>query len=180
MSLFCPAPEFLDLPVHAGDLGFLLRDFRLEAVLGLQLGLVAHSGKCLLYLRLDRELDLALGIVELALLTEHVRLNFLGRSQLLVVSCEHLLQICQPPVALAEFIGDRQACSLCFRFDDTGPLRLQFCGDLLVDGLASFRDFFAGLLEQRFAPAKVRFLGSKLLVELAARFGNQGSRERFC
>ncbi|MGX1168466.1 hypothetical protein AB7M16_004732 [Bradyrhizobium sp. USDA 372] len=91
-----------------------------------------------------------------------------------------MLQIRQLPVAFAEFIGDRQPCSLCFHFDDIGPLRLQLCGDLFVDGLASFRDFFAGLLEQRFAPAKVRFLGGKLLVELAARLRNQGRRERFC
>src|SRR6266702_3152747 len=71
-TLFGAAAELFDLPVHAGDLGLLLGDLRLERVLGVKLRLVAHGSKRLLDLRLDRELDFPPGVVELAFLAKHV------------------------------------------------------------------------------------------------------------
>lgn len=124
-----------------------LSDLRLERVLDIKLGLVAYGSKRHLYLRLDRELDFPPGIVELALLAKHARLDLLGCSQLFAIAREHLLQIGQLLVAGAELVGDRQTRSLGFSFGDVRPLRLQLGRHLLVNGLASFRDFFSGLLE---------------------------------
>jgi hypothetical protein len=73
------APQVFDLALHRRDLFFFLPDPQRQGGFGLLLGLVAHGAELGLHLFLDRQVDLALGVVELALLFDQVGLGLLWR-----------------------------------------------------------------------------------------------------
>ena len=68
--LFGLAPQVFDLALHRGDLFFLLPDPQGQGGFGLVLGLVANRSELGLDLFLDGQVHFALGVVELALLSD--------------------------------------------------------------------------------------------------------------
>jgi hypothetical protein len=97
--------QFLDLALHAGDLGLLFRDLGLQRVLSLEPCLVANGTEVLLDLLLHHEVHLTLGFLKLAFLAQHLGLDPLGFGKLRVVGGEHLLQF----RTLRNAIGDLRA-----------------------------------------------------------------------
>ena len=100
-----------------------------------------------LHLLLDGELDLALGVFELALLAQHIGLGLLGFGELRVVRGQHLLQFRKLPVPLAEIIRQRQTGLLCLGFGDGGAFGPQLSRDLFVEALARLGEVVLRLLE---------------------------------
>jgi hypothetical protein len=76
------APQIFDLPLHRGDLFLLLADPEGQGGFSLLFCLVANGTQFRLHLLLDGQVDLALGVVELALLLDQVGLGLLGFGQL--------------------------------------------------------------------------------------------------
>ena len=133
--------------------------------LGVEPCLVADGDERILHLLLDREVDFAPRIVELALLAQHIRLGLLRRCELLAVGGENLLHLRQPLVAFAEFVGQRQTGPLSLRFGDPGTLGLQLRRHALVDGFPGFRKLLLGLPQLGFALAELFLLVRKLSLE---------------
>jgi uncharacterized protein len=73
--------EVLDLPLHRGYLLFLLPNPQVESCPGLLLCLVANGRQLSLHPVLDGQIDLAFGVVEVALLADKVGLSPLGVGQ---------------------------------------------------------------------------------------------------
>ena len=178
-GLFGLAAQIVDLPLHARDLHFLFRDLGPESFLGVEPCLVADGDERILHLLLDREVDFAPRIVELALLAKHIRLGLLRRCELLAVGGENLLHLCQPLVAFSEFVGQRQTGPLGLRFGDLGTLGLQLRRHALVDGFPGLRKLLLGLSELRFALAKLLLLRRKLALEAPLGLRDQRGGEGF-
>ena len=178
-ALFGLATEVLDLALHAGDLRLLLGDLGLEAILRLELRFVADCGELLLNLFLYAQLNLAPGVVELALLAQHGGLRLLGLGELFVVGSEHLAQVGQLLVPPAKLVGQRRPGLPCLGLDDCGALSLQSGRHLVVDRLPGLSQLLLGLSELGVAAGKVGLPGSQLRLELLARLGNQRCCERF-
>ena len=77
--------------------GLLFRDLGLAALPRRRAGLVADGDERFLHLLLDRELDLALRIFELALLAQHIRLGLLRRRR--AFRCWRRGSAASPPAA---------------------------------------------------------------------------------
>lgn len=92
-ALFRPPLELLDLLLHGGDRLLLLGHLELEIAFGLALGLLAGGRERFLHPLLDRELELALRIVELALLAQGVGLGLLRRGELLIAFGKHGVEV---------------------------------------------------------------------------------------
>jgi hypothetical protein len=86
------APQFFDLPLHRRDLFFLLTDKQDQGCFGLLFRLIADGSEFGLDLFLDRQVQLALGVVELALLLDQVGLSLLGFGQLGVALLQHSVE----------------------------------------------------------------------------------------
>ena len=173
------AAQILDLALHAGDLGLLFGDLRLERVFGFELGLVAHRNQVLLHLLLDREFDLALGDVEFTLLAEHLGLGLLSFGKLGVVRGEQVLQLGKLPIPTAEIVG--RAKRALFASASAMAVRSTAILAAICSSTASriFASSACVCLKLCFAATEVGLLGRKLRLELLARGGDQRRRKGF-
>jgi hypothetical protein len=96
----------------------------------------ANRNQGILHLLLDRQVEFAFGVVQLALLAEHVGLRSLRLRKLLVVGGKQLRQVGELLVALFEIGGKESACPLRFGLDDSSAFGPQPCRYLIVDGVA--------------------------------------------
>lgn len=162
------APEFLDLTLHASELSLLFGDLGLEDILRLKPCPLTDGAEILLHLLLDRQLDLALCVVELTLLSQHIGLGLLGFGELRIVRGERLLQIRKLLVALTKIVSERKTRLPCLGLCDGSALGPQLGRDLFVDGFARLDQPVLRLLEAGLTTTKIGLLGRELRLEVLA------------
>ena len=170
--------QVLDLPLHRGDLLFLLSDPQGQSRLGLLLRLVANGGQLGLHLFLDGQVDLALGVVEFALLSDQVGLGLLGFGQLGVPLPEHFVEVGDFLCPCVQ-IGLDKALGLQGLSDrDLAAFLVEPRGHFGVDGLPGRGHLLLLVTNGGFASGDLGlFLGELDLVP-PARVGDQRRRQR--
>jgi hypothetical protein len=173
------ASQILDLSLHGGDLLFLLADPQGQGGFGLLLGLIADGTKLRLHLLLDRQLHLALGVVELALLSDQVGLGLLGFGQLGVALPQHLVELGDLFDLGVDVDGDQALRLLGFGRRDTTAFFIDLGGHLRIDGVPGRGDLRLLVANDRFPTGYLGFFSGELVLVPPAGVFNQRRRQRF-
>ena len=93
-----------NLALHAGDSFFALRNFQLQFFFCIVLRFVTNCAERLLNAGFDGQVELALLVVELALLANRLRLGILRFGEFLVLRFDNGLKICKFSRLTFEFV----------------------------------------------------------------------------
>jgi hypothetical protein len=130
------APQVFDLPLHRRDLFLLFPDPEGQGRFGLLFRLVADGGEFGLDLFLDGQVHLALGVVELALLSDQVGLGLLRFGQLGVALTQHVVEFGNLLDLVIKVDGDQALRLLRLGRSDAAALLIDLGGHLGVDGIS--------------------------------------------
>jgi hypothetical protein len=142
-------------------------------------GLVANDTELGLHLFLDREAHLALGVVELALLSDQVGLGLLGFGQLGVALPKHLVEVGDFFDLLVDVDGDQALRLPGLGRRDATALFIDLGGHCGVDGIPGCGDLRLLITNGRFPTGDLSFFSGELVLVPPAGVLDERRRQRF-
>jgi hypothetical protein len=168
--------ETLMIPIVPYRMGIRLADFVVEQLRRRGNTVETELG---LNLSLNRQVHLALGVVELALLSDQVGLGLLGFGQLGVALLQHVVEFSDLFDLGVNVAGDQALRLLSFCRGDTTALFIDLFGHCGVDGILGGGDLRLLVANGRFAVCDLGLFSGQLVLVPFSGGLDERRRERF-